>query len=231
MQFPILQTPRLILREWTDADAENILEIFRHESMVQYTPVDPYRSPEDGMRRVEGSRIFFDKKQGITWGIFEREGGKVLGDIDFTYKDKRDFKAQLGCCFAPQAWGRGFAFEAMKEVIRYSFEDFPEFTLNRLEAGTDPGNTLRSNYSKNSDLKMKHYFTITISSGGNLSISLYMHYYERIGKRGVADFFTLTKNVDFCIQEISRVDKILSRLIRYNHSPLALWRYFCVLIK
>src|SRR5437879_6260757 len=104
MEFPLLQTERLILREWTDDDAENLVEIFGHESVVQYTSNDAYTCREDGMRRVNGSRIFFhEKKMGITWGIFDRESGKVLGDIDFTYKDKRDFRVQLGCCFAPHA--------------------------------------------------------------------------------------------------------------------------------
>src|SRR5579872_5477471 len=108
MQFPTLETERLILREWTDNDAENLIEIFRHESVVQYTSVEPYKTHEDGMRRVEGSRIFFhERNMGLTWGIFERESGKVVGDIDFTYKDKRDFRVQLGCCFAPYAWGKG----------------------------------------------------------------------------------------------------------------------------
>ena len=30
--------------------------------------------------------FFHEKNLGITWGIFEHESGKVLGDIDFTYK-------------------------------------------------------------------------------------------------------------------------------------------------
>ncbi len=138
MEFPILETERLILREWTDDDANSVLEIFGNESVVQYTADEPY---EDGMRRVIGSRVFFHEKNlGLTWGIFERKSGKVLGDIDFTYKDKRDFRVSLGCCFAPHAWGKGFASEALKEVIRYGFEDFPLFKVNRLEAGTDPRN-------------------------------------------------------------------------------------------
>ena len=142
MEFPTLQTERLILREWTDGDAENLYEIFRHESVVQYCPFEPYTSHEDGLKRVEGSRIFFHEKNlGFTWGICERETGKALGDIDFTYRDRRDFRVQLGCCFAPSGWGKGFATEALAEVIRYGFEDFPLFKINRLEAGTDPRNT------------------------------------------------------------------------------------------
>jgi ribosomal-protein-alanine N-acetyltransferase len=141
MEFPILQTERLILREWQESDAASIYEIFRHESVVQYTAVPEYVLPADGMKRVEGSRIFFHEKNlGVTWGIIERESGKALGDIDFTWKDKRDFRVQLGCCFAPHAWGKGFASEALSEVIRYGFEDFSLFSINRLEAGTDPRN-------------------------------------------------------------------------------------------
>jgi ribosomal-protein-alanine N-acetyltransferase len=141
MKFPTIQTDRLILREWTDDDAENLVAIFGHESVVQYTSNDAYISREDGMRRVKGSRIFFHEKNlGITWGIFEKESGKVLGDIDFTYKDKRDFRVQIGCCFGPHAWGKGYASEAMREVIRYGFEDFSLFPINRLEADTDPRN-------------------------------------------------------------------------------------------
>jgi ribosomal-protein-alanine N-acetyltransferase len=141
MEFPTLETERLILREWTVEDVGNLYDIFRHESVVQYTSNDAYKSLEDAMRRVDGSRIYFhDQNMGITWGIFEKKTGKVLGDIDFTYKDKRDFRVQLGCCFAPHGWGKGFAAEALNEVIRFAFEDFPQFKINRLEADTDPRN-------------------------------------------------------------------------------------------
>ncbi|MFI5263951.1 MAG: GNAT family N-acetyltransferase [Candidatus Kapaibacterium sp.] len=141
MQFPVLETERLILREWTDADAGNLVEIFGHESVVQYTSNDAYTSLEDGMRRVNGSRMYFHEKNlGITWGIFERESGNVLGDIDFTYTAKDHFRVILGCSFKPDAWRKGFAAEALTEVIRYGFEDFPLFRINRLEAGTDPRN-------------------------------------------------------------------------------------------
>ncbi len=142
MDFPILKTERLILREWTEDDAANLFEIFRHECVVQYTPVLEYQSHSDALRRIEGSRIFFhEKKMGITWGICERESGKALGDIDFTYKYQDDFRVSLGCCFAPDAWGNGFATEALREIIRYGFEEFPLFRINRLEAGTDTRNT------------------------------------------------------------------------------------------
>ena len=141
MEFPTLQTKRLILREWTDEDAENLLEIFGHESVVQYTSNDAYVTVADGIRRVEGSRYFFhEKNMGITWGIFEKVNGKVLGDIDFTYTAKDHFRVILGCSFKPDAWGKGYASEALKEVVRYGFEEFPLFKINRLEADVDPRN-------------------------------------------------------------------------------------------
>jgi ribosomal-protein-alanine N-acetyltransferase len=164
MEFPILQTKRLVLREWTDDDAENLCEIFGHESVVQYTSNDAYTSLEDGMRRVNGSRMFFhEKNMGITWGIFERESGKVLGDIDFTYTAKNHFRVILGCSFKPDAWGKGFASEALNEVIRYGFEDFWLFKINRVEADVDPRNTsaiklLERVGFKNEALLREYYF-------------------------------------------------------------------------
>ena len=175
IEFPALQTERLILREWQDDDAENLVQIFGHESVVQYTSNDAYVSLADGMRRVEGSRNFFhEKNMGITWGIFEKETGKVLGDIDFTYTAKNHFRVILGCSFTPDAWGKGFASEALKEVIRYGFEDFPLFKINRLEADVDPRNTsaikllervgftnealLRDYYFERGEFVSKHFF-------------------------------------------------------------------------
>ena len=141
MDFPILKTERLLLREWTDNDYENIFQIRSHESVAKYTSEDPYQIIADSHWRVDGSRMYFhEKNMGITWGIFDKESGRVLGDIDFTYKDRAHFRIQLGCMFAPHAWGKGYATEAMKEVIRYGFEDFPQFKIHRMEADTDPRN-------------------------------------------------------------------------------------------
>ncbi len=141
MEFPILQTERLILREWQVSDALDLYNIFMNDSVLQYTGIPVFSSDNDALRRIENSRIYFHEKiRGITWGAYDCESGKVIGDVELNFNAKH-FRAELACSFAPKAWGKGFAFEAMKEIVRYAFDEFPLFKMNRLEAYVDPQNT------------------------------------------------------------------------------------------
>src|SRR5882724_9448351 len=121
MEFPTLQTERLILREWTDDDAENLIEIFRHESVVQYTGSFPFNSIEDSTKKIAAYKYYIEKELGLSWAVILRTNGKAIGSIDFTY-ERKHFRAEFGCSFMPNVWGKGFASEAMKEVLRYAFE-------------------------------------------------------------------------------------------------------------
>jgi ribosomal-protein-alanine N-acetyltransferase len=139
MIFPTLETDRLILREWKESDLNDLYEIFRHDSVLQYTGSYCFKTVDDALKKIEAYKSYIEKELGLSWAVVEKETNTAIGSIDYTYL-KKHYRVELGCCFTPSASGQGFGFESMEEIIRYSFEDFQLFKIHRLEAGTDPRN-------------------------------------------------------------------------------------------
>jgi ribosomal-protein-alanine N-acetyltransferase len=70
--------------------------------------------------------------------IFRREDGAALGGCDVTPLARDNFQsARLGYAIHNQFWGRGYAAEAVRALIAFSFGTL---RLHRLEANVDPEN-------------------------------------------------------------------------------------------
>lgn len=79
----------------------------------------------------------FPKGLGCSWIIEDRASGQLLGAIRFNSFDRRASCAELGYELHPSAWGKGLMSEAARAVVQCGFDDF---SLNRIEAWTLPGN-------------------------------------------------------------------------------------------
>ena len=121
----MLETERLILRKWTEEDAESLFITQRSEIDLQ-----------DSRHRVEESRAVIknvfdgaecyaicEKKKNITIGAVEL---KLNGHTNTT---KRDDECELGYWLGQPFWGRGYMPEASRELLRHGFEDLGMTTI------------------------------------------------------------------------------------------------------
>ena len=67
--FPVLETERLILREITPDDAEQILRIFADPRVIRYWGAAPMVSIEEAYGKIAGITAAFREKFGIRWAI------------------------------------------------------------------------------------------------------------------------------------------------------------------
>ena len=131
----ILRTERLILRPWTEADAEACYEYAK----------DPRVGPAAGWpvhTSVENSRqVIRDVLSAPeTYAIVLRETGLPVGSIGLKFHSdlaETDDEAELGFCLAVPCWGRGIVPEAAREVLRHAFDDLD---LKRVWCGYYDGN-------------------------------------------------------------------------------------------
>ncbi len=131
----ILETERLILRPWSEADAE---ECCRYAG-------DPRVGPSAGWPAHTGAE---NSRQVIrevlsapeTYAIVLKETGLPIGSIGLNHDDlaEGDDEAEIGYWLGVPYWGRGIVTEAAREVIRHAFEDLG---LVRIWAGYYDGNT------------------------------------------------------------------------------------------
>lgn len=137
-EFPTLLTERLLLREASMEDRDDFHALISVPEVTRFSNwVD---APK--MAQIERSLRWmikiFPKGAGCSWIIEDRVSSRLLGAIRFNSIDRRARCAELGYELHPSAWGKGLMSEAARTVVQCGFDDF---SLNRIEAWTLPGNT------------------------------------------------------------------------------------------
>ena len=130
----ILQTKRLILRPWSENDAEELYKYAR----------DPEVGPPAGWPQhtsVENSREIIRTVLSApeTYAVCLKENGKPIGSVGLHRNDlaERDDEYELGYWIGKPFWGQGLIPEASRELLRYAFEDLG---MNRIWCGYYDGN-------------------------------------------------------------------------------------------
>lgn len=137
-EFPQLETKRLILREMTFDDEEDIFESFSDENVTKYFSMKPFASVEESEKIIKRAKNLFEEENGIQWGIVLKESNILVGTCGYEAWVKSSYRGEIGYDLRLSHWGRGIMSEALRAVIQYGFE---EMELNRIEATTRADNT------------------------------------------------------------------------------------------
>ena len=130
----ILQTKRLILRPWSENDAE---ELYKYASDPEVGPPagwPPHTSVENSREII---RTVFSVPE--TYAVCLKENGKPIGSVGLHRNDlaERDDEYELGYWIGKPFWGQGLIPEASRELLRYAFEDLG---MSRIWCGYYDGN-------------------------------------------------------------------------------------------
>lgn len=136
-KFPLIETERLILREVTNEDAENMLTYLSDIEVVRHMGLDPFQSIEDALDEIGWYQSIYENNIGIRWGITLKDSGKVIGSCGFLNRMAKHYRAEVGFELSRDFWGKGIASEALEGVISYGFK---HLQLERIEALIDPAN-------------------------------------------------------------------------------------------
>ena len=124
----IAETERLILRRYRKEDLQDLFEYLSDGEVVEYEPYRPMTLDE--------------AKEALEWRIgtdemiaVELKGShKMIGNV---YLGKREFDTlEIGYVFNRDHWGRGYAAESCKAMIRRAFSN----GIHRIYAECDPRN-------------------------------------------------------------------------------------------
>lgn len=119
----VLETKRLILRPWEENDAE---ELFYHANSPDVGPIAGWLPHTD----IENSREIIKNVLSVpgTYAIVWRETNLPIGSISLKTGSATDLteevdECELGYWLGVSYWGRGIMPEAVKEILRYAFEN------------------------------------------------------------------------------------------------------------
>ena len=130
----ILQTKRLILRPWSENDAE---ELYKYASDPEVGPPAGWPPHTSAQNSREIIRTVLSAPE--TYAVCLKENGKPIGSIGLHRNDlaERDDEYELGYWIGKPFWGQGLIPEASRELLRYAFEDLG---MSRIWCGYYDGN-------------------------------------------------------------------------------------------
>ena len=119
----VLKTKRLVLRPWRQEDLDDFFEYASVDGVGQMAGWTPHQNKEESQQILDS---FIDHKKNFALEYDE----KVIGSLGIEEYDEVKFPElsdlncrEIGYVIAKDYWGKGLMPEAVKEVIRYLFED------------------------------------------------------------------------------------------------------------
>jgi ribosomal-protein-alanine N-acetyltransferase len=127
MNKPTLETERLILRPLRTSDSEELVEKYQHEEVNRLTGTRKRFTIEE----IEGflASIQNDAER-YDFAMLRKESGEMIGEAVLTEIDEANLSAGFRIAiYDPMHFSQGFGSEAIREVLRFAFEDIG---LNRV---------------------------------------------------------------------------------------------------
>src|SRR5688500_6117911 len=117
----ILETPRLVFRRFTEADAKLILELHSDPLVLQFLH-EPLVTTEEEAREIIQKIIIPQYKLNLgRWALHTRDNNKFIGWCGLKYNASSD-ETDLGYRLSNEAWGKGYATEAAEYTLQYGFD-------------------------------------------------------------------------------------------------------------
>ncbi len=133
----ILETGRLLLREYAETDAEDFFRLNSDPEVIRHTGDIPLTSPEEARTVLREHPIADYRTYGYgRWACLLRETERHIGFAGPKFLPEVG-ETEIGFRFLRSCWGHGFATEAAQAVIAYSFK---ELALERLIGIVRPDN-------------------------------------------------------------------------------------------
>lgn len=125
----ILETERLVLREFERGDAAFILELLNEPSWIANIGERNVRDLAQAEAWIAEKLVAVYARLGYGfWAVERREDGALLGMCGLIKRDTLP-EPDLGYAFVPRAWGCGYAREAAGACLRHAHEQLGMATL------------------------------------------------------------------------------------------------------
>jgi len=135
--FPVLETPRLVLRQARPGDVQRLFQVAQDEDVMCYFGTEPFESEQQALDAIDWQQRIWAEGTGVRWVITEPDHDAFIGDVGYFKFERQHRRAEVGYLLEKAYWRRGLMTEAMTAVLDYGFVSMG---LNRVEALVDPRN-------------------------------------------------------------------------------------------
>lgn len=118
----IFETPRLILRQFTEVDAPLILALNSDPDIVKYVH-EPILKTQEQAENILKEIILPQYKNNLgRWAIHTKGNMEFIGWCGLKFRPEKD-EIDLGYRLVQKAWGKGFATEAAQHSLEHGFKN------------------------------------------------------------------------------------------------------------
>lgn len=133
-----LETERLILRRFTESDAEAAFKNWTSsDAVTKFLRWETYRDISALRDYINFQLENYKKTDTYDWAIVLKELGEPIGSMGAVAFNEKARSVEIGYCIGEKWWRRGYTSEALSAVIRFFFE---EVGVNRVYSEHDPRN-------------------------------------------------------------------------------------------
>ena len=155
LPFKNLSSDRLLLRQISPADVNEIFAMRSNTDVMKYVPRPLCTSLDDAIALINMMQQKIETNEGINWAITLKGSDSMIGFIGHYRIQWENFRSEIGYMLSPEHQGKGIATEAVQLVIEYGFK---EMKMHSLEAVIDPDNIASAKVlEKNKFVKEAHF--------------------------------------------------------------------------
>ena len=119
-----LETQNLILRKIQNGDYKPAFKNYcSDEDVTDYVLWEVHKNEEETKELFSLWMNTYDEEDTYKWVIVYKENNEVIGMIDAFKRLMKYDTAEIGYCLGKGYWNKGLMTEALKEVIRFMFEE------------------------------------------------------------------------------------------------------------
>lgn len=134
---PTLETERLLVRPFADADGDDLFALQSDADVLRYWDSPPWTDRSSVARFMAGCQQMEEDGTGARVAIESTSDRSFVGWCTVNSWNPDFRSASLGYCLNQTAWGRGYATEAAHALLRWAFDTLD---LNRVQSETDTRN-------------------------------------------------------------------------------------------
>ncbi|GGG35998.1 GNAT family N-acetyltransferase [Hymenobacter glacieicola] len=122
-----LETPRLLLREITLADAPGILALDSDPRVLRYVPNQPITTLAEATKIIDYIRQQYERNGIGRWAVVRHDTQEFIGWCGLKLVNDSEVNGRtnyydIGYRLLPRHWGQGFASEAATATMRYGVD-------------------------------------------------------------------------------------------------------------